>query len=152
MVYLLDYNKAIANIKLKLDAFLSQKLCIITHVKFHWNPTSSLICNNRKRFFYNSKLWRPFCAAKRNVPVLWCTTMVLVLITPEKCGWNQTSSLICEGRTRISYVKLWRPFCAGKRDLPVMCIPGIVLVTLVKFGWKPTGSLTCEDRTRFFYF
>jgi hypothetical protein len=28
------------------------KLCMVTHVKFHWNPTSSLTCESQTRFFY----------------------------------------------------------------------------------------------------
>jgi hypothetical protein len=94
---------------------------------------------------------RPFCAAKRNMLVIWTTRDGIY----HSCKvWLKSHK----------YFHLWRPdkfflffssgghFVERSRMCPLCVQLGMVQITPVKFGWNFTSSLTCEGRTRIFLF
>jgi hypothetical protein len=89
---------------------------------------------------------------QRSETCQYCAQLRIILITPVKFGWNLTSSLTCQGRTRFSILSFRDHFVQRSGTCPWCAQQGMVLITSVKFGWNPTSSLTCEGWTRFFYF
>jgi hypothetical protein len=70
-------------------------MVLITSVKFHWNPNSSLACNKISLFI---ALVAILCSQADHASYIYAQ-LGMVLITPVKFHWNPASSLTCESRT-----------------------------------------------------